>query len=71
MDTQGFTQNEVMLLIKGLKLLLSKNSKNDPVLIKQFYVRSDPYMEVFAVDKAKYEEDRNHIIDLIRKLGKG
>ena len=71
MSTQDFTQNEVMLLIKGLKLLLSKNSKNDPVLIKQFYVRSDPYMEVFAVDKEKYEEDRNNIIDLIRKLEKG
>lgn len=71
MDTQGFTQNEVMLLIKGLKLLLSKKSKSDPELIQWSYVRSDPYMEVFAVDKAKYEEDRNHIIDLIRKLGKG
>ena len=68
MNTQDFTQNEVMLLIKGLKLLLSKNSKNDTLLIKQFYVRSDPSMEVFAVDKEKYEEDRNNIIDLIRKL---
>ena len=71
MNTQDFTQNELMLLIKGLKLLLSKNSKNDPILIKEFYVRSDPYMEVFAVDKEKYEEDRNNIIDLVRKLEKG
>ncbi|MFZ3076120.1 MAG: hypothetical protein WA114_08100 [Psychrobacter glacincola] len=70
MNTQDFTQNELMLLIKGLKLLLSKNSKNDPILIKEFYVRSDPYMEVFAVDKEKYEEDRNNIIDLVRKLEK-
>ena len=71
MSTQDFTQNEVMLLIKGLKLLLSRNSKNDPVLIKQFYVRSDPYTEVLAIDKEKYEEDRNNIINLIRKLEKG
>ena len=40
-------------------------------VIKQFYVRSDPYMEVFAIDKEKYEEDRNNIINLIRKLEKG
>ena len=68
MDTKGFTQNEVELLLKGLRVLLSEKAKSDPELIQWSYVRSDPYMEVFAIDKAKYEEERNYIIDLIRKL---
>ena len=71
MDSQGFSQNEVELLLKGLRVLLSEKAKSDPELIQWSYVRSDPYMEVFAIDKAKYEEDRNYIIDLIRKLEKG
>lgn len=68
MNTQGFSQNEVELLLKGLRVLLSERAKSDPELIQWSYVRSDPYMEVFAIDKAKYEEERNYIIDLIRKL---
>lgn len=68
MNTQGFSQNEVELLLKGLRVLLSERAKSDPELIQWSYVRSDPYMEVFAIDKAKYEEERNCIIDLIRKL---
>ena len=71
MHIQDFSRNGVELLLQGLRVLLSEKSKSDPELIQWSYVRSDPYMEVFAVDKAKYEEDRNHIIDLIRKLGKG
>ena len=68
MNTQDFSQNEVELLLKGLRVLLSERAKSDPELIQWSYVRSDPYMEVFAIDKAKYEEERNYIIDLIRKL---
>ena len=68
MHIQGFSQNEVELLLQGLRVLLSEKSKSDPELIQWSYVRSDPYMEVFAIDKAKYEEERNHIIDLVRKL---
>ena len=68
MNTQDFSQNEVELLLKGLRVLLSEKAKSDPELIQWSYVRSDPYMEVFAIDKAKYEEERNYIIDLIRKL---
>lgn len=68
MHIQDFSQNEVELLLQGLRVLLSEKSKSDPELIQWSYVRSDPYMEVFAIDKAKYEEERNHIIDLVRKL---
>ena len=68
MNIQDFSQNEVKLLLQGLRLLLSEKSKSDPELIQWSYVRSDPYMEVFAVDKAKYEEERDYIIGLIRKL---
>ncbi|MDN3397318.1 hypothetical protein QL919_01085 [Psychrobacter sp. APC 3426] len=68
MNIQDFSQNEVELLLQGLRVLLSEKSKSDPELIQWSYVRSDPYMEVFAIDKAKYEEERNYIIDLIRKL---
>ena len=68
MNTQDFSQNEVELLLKGLRVLLSEKAKSDPELIQWSYVRSDPYLEVFAIDKAKYEEERNYIIDLIRKL---
>ena len=71
MNTQDFSQNEVELLLQGLRVLLSEKSKSDPELIQWSYVRSDPYMEVFAIDKAKYEEERNYIIDLIRKLETG
>ena len=71
MNTQDFSQNEVELLLKGLRVLLSERAKSDPELIQWSYVRSDPYMEVFAIDKAKYEEERNYIIDLIRKLETG
>ncbi len=68
MNIQDFSQNEVELLLQGLRVLLSEKSKSDPELIQWSYVRSDPYMEVFAIDKAKYEEERNYVIDLIRKL---
>jgi len=68
MNIQNFSQHEKDLLLQGLRVLLSKKSKSDPELIQWSYVRSDPYMEVFAIDKAKYEEERNYIIDLIRKL---
>lgn len=68
MNIRDFSQNEVKLLLQGLRLLLSEKSKSDPELIQWSYVRSDPYMEVFAVDKAKYEEERDYIIGLIRKL---
>ncbi|MBP6496542.1 MAG: hypothetical protein KA291_08700 [Psychrobacter sp.] len=71
MNIQDFSQNEVELLLQGLRVLLSEKSKSDPELIQWSYVRSDPYMEVFAIDKAKYEEERNYIIDLIRKLETG
>ncbi|HAV48083.1 MAG TPA: hypothetical protein DCX43_08390 [Psychrobacter sp.] len=71
MNIQDFSQNEVELLLQGLRVLLSEKSKSDPKLIQWSYVRSDPYMEVFAIDKAKYEEERNYIIDLIRKLETG
>jgi len=71
MNIQSFSQNEVELLLQGLRVLLSEKSKSDPELIQWSYVRSDPYMEVFAIDKEKYEEDRNNIINLIRKLEKG
>ena len=63
MNIQDFSQNEVELLLQGLRVLLSEKSKSDPELIQWSYVRSDPYMEVFAIDKAKYEEERNYIID--------
>ena len=59
MNIQDFSQNEVELLLQGLRVLLSEKSKSDPELIQWSYVRSDPYMEVFAIDKAKYEEERN------------
>ena len=62
MNIQDFSQNEVELLLQGLRVLLSEKSKSDPELIQWSYVRSDPYMEVFAIDKAKYEEERNYII---------
>ncbi|ABE75674.1 hypothetical protein [Psychrobacter cryohalolentis] len=68
MNIQDFSQPEIELLLQGLRVLLSEKSKSDPELIQWSYVRSDPYMEVFAIDKAKYEEERNYIIDLIRKL---
>ena len=68
MNIQDFSQREIELLLQGLRVLLSEKSKSDPELIQWSYVRSDPYMEVFAIDKAKYEEERNYIIDLIRKL---
>lgn len=68
MNIQDFSQREIELLLQGLRFLLSEKSKSDPELIQWSYVRSDPYMEVFAIDKAKYEEERNCIIDLIRKL---
>ena len=68
MNIQDFSQNEVKLLLQGLRLLLSEKSKSDPELIQWSYVRSDPYMEVFALDKATYEEERDYIIGLIRKL---
>ena len=71
MNIQDFSQNEVELLLQGLRVLLSEKSKSDPELIQWSYVRSDPYMEIFAIDKAKYEEERNYIIDLIRKLETG
>lgn len=71
MNIQDFSQNEVELLLQGLRVLLSEKSKSDPELIQWSYVRSGPYMEVFAIDKAKYEEERNYIIDLIRKLETG
>ena len=71
MNIQDFSQNEVELLLQGLRVLLSEKSKSDPELIQWSYVRSDSYMEVFAIDKAKYEEERNYIIDLIRKLETG
>ena len=71
MNIQDFSQNEVELLLQGLRVLLSEKSKSEPELIQWSYVRSDPYMEVFAIDKAKYEEERNYIIDLIRKLETG
>lgn len=71
MNIQDFSQNEVELLLQGLRVLLSEKSKSDPELIQWSYVRSDPYMEVFAIDKVKYEEERNYIIDLIRKLETG
>ncbi|AMT97696.1 MULTISPECIES: hypothetical protein [Psychrobacter] len=68
MNMQDFSQREIEVLLQGLRVLLSEKSKSDPELIQWSYVRSDPYMEVFAIDKAKYEEERNYIIDLIRKL---
>ena len=68
MNIQDLSQHEIELLLQGLRVLLSEKSKSDPELIQWSYVRSDPYMEVFAIDKAKYEEERNYIIDLIRKL---
>ena len=68
MNIQDFSQREIELLLQGLRVLLSEKSKSDPELIQWSHVRSDPYMEVFAIDKAKYEEERNYIIDLIRKL---
>lgn len=68
MNMQDFSQREIEALLQGLRVLLSEKSKSDPELIQWSYVRSDPYMEVFAIDKDKYEEERNYIIDLIRKL---
>ncbi len=68
MNTPNIEPYEVMLLLHGLRVLLSEKSKSDPELIKWSYNRHDPYLEVFAIDKAKFEEERNQIIKLIRKL---
>lgn len=71
MNIRDFSQNELTLLLQGLRGLLSEKSKSDPELVKWSYNKYDPYLEVFAIDKARFEEERNYIIDLIRKLETG